>query len=357
MTKVWTGGDGTFFPTNPVNPVSIGPGIYTLSFNPMRGLYLQHTRDKFEIPKKIYGHDEDFIKRVIRSFNNTNRNMGVLLTGLKGAGKTITGKIIANELNLPVIVISHNYDNVAEFINDINFECVIFIDEYEKVFMSDQRGKLLSCMDGVQATSTKSLYVLTTNNMYVNENLLNRPSRIRYVKKYEDLNKGQVAEIVGDLLTIKENTEDTIEVISKLDSITIDLVIELIKDANLHEEPLSKFIGVFNCNQGESNHYSYKIIDKATGKVYYESITLKACLAPYTEIGSWLQDDGYNQIIQFLEPTGPNSCKARFHNPDYEAFHDLGSEEQEGKEEPPRYIEAEVYYQKSQRKHWAYSGC
>jgi SpoVK/Ycf46/Vps4 family AAA+-type ATPase len=323
----------------------------------VKGLYLQHTREKFEIPKKIYAHDKDFIKRVIRSFQSTNRNMGVLLTGLKGAGKTITAKIIANELNLPVILISHNYEGIPEFINDINFECVVFIDEYEKVFVRDERGKLLSCMDGTQTSTQKSLYLLTTNNLYVNENLLNRPSRVRYVKKYEDLNKGQVAEIVNDLLSIKENTEDTIEVISNLDSITIDLVIELIKEANLHEEPVSKFINVFNCNQDEKNENNYKIIDKQTGRVYYESVVLKETLAPYTERNKWLQDKDYCQILQFLEPTGENSCKVKLYNPDYaiyEALHE--NDDENNKNAPPMFIDADIYYERAKKKHWAYSG-
>lgn len=363
--RVWTGDGNVIYLSNPVSEVEVKPAIYELSFNPNRGLYLQKIREKFELPKKIYNMDTDFVRRVIKSFQNTNRNMGVLLTGIKGAGKTITGKIIANELNLPVILITHSYNGIAEFINSIDFECIVFIDEYEKVFPYDERGMLLTCMDGVQTSAKKALYILTTNSMYVNDNLLNRPSRVRYVRKYRDLEKCYITEIVNDLLNNKEHATDTIDVISKLDSITVDLIVELIREANLHEEPASKFISIFNCNQStHEQFYSYKLTDKVTGEVYYESTKLRGQICSYSPKNTWICDNDYSYFCLIIAQTGENSCKIKLLNPAYTAWSEPDDEDDEDNNSitktqsvcPPEYIEVDVVYEQAIRKHWMFAG-
>ena len=374
--RVWTGDTNVIYLSNPVSEVEVKPAIYELSFNPNRGLFLQKVRDKFELPKKVYNMDTDFIRRTIKSFQNTNRNMGVLLTGIKGAGKTITGKIIANELNLPVILITHAYGGIAEFINSIDFECVVFIDEYEKVFPHDERGTLLTCMDGVQTSAKKALYVLTTNSMYVNDNLLNRPSRVRYVRKYRDLEKCYITEIVNDLLINKDHAPDTIDVISKLDSITVDLIVELIREANLHEEPASKFISIFNCNQStHEQFYSYKLTDKITGEVYYESTKLRGSLGPHATKNTWIYDSSHSYFCLVLAQTGENSCQVKLLNPAYTAWWKIDRDEDDEDSDdntsnntenetkveaaksvcPPEYIEVDVAYEQIARKHWMFS--
>lgn len=378
--KIWTGDGNTIFLSNPVSPVKIEPAIYELSSSMVRGLFLQKVRKKFDLPPKIYNMDTEFIKRVIKSFHATNRNMGVLLTGIKGAGKTITGKIIANELNLPVILITERMNGIPEFINNIDFECVIFIDEYEKVFSEDERGHLLTCMDGVQTSIAKALYVLTTNSMYVNDNLLNRPSRVRYVRKYKDIEKAFVTEIVNDLLKNKDHVESTIDVISRLHSITVDLVVEIVREANLHNEPANKFMSIFNCNQSSYEQlYSYKIVDKNTNRVYYDNIMLKASLSPDINKNTWILDKSHNYFCIIYEQTGENSLKMKLKNPDYLTWratgnldeddhdNDFSDEEEETKATtsasakpavftpPPEYIIVDVVCEQIQKKHWMYA--
>lgn len=380
--KIWTGDSNSIFLSNPVSPVKIEPAIYELSFSQIRGLFLQKVRNKFDLPPKIYNMDTEFIKRVIKSFHATNRNMGVLLTGIKGAGKTITGKIIANELNLPVILITERMGGIPEFINSIDFECVIFIDEYEKVFSEDERGQLLTCMDGVQTSIAKALYVLTTNSMYVNDNLLNRPSRVRYVRKYKDIEKAFVTEIVNDLLKNKDHVESTIDVISRLHSITVDLVVEIVREANLHNEPANKFMDIFNCNQSTYEQlYDYKIVDKNTQRVYYDKVTVKSMLSIDINKNTWILDKSHNYFCIIHEQTGENSVKMKLKNPDYLTWratgrfagdeddhaNDFSDEQEETKASegvsetkraiapPPEYITADVICEQIQKKHWMYA--
>ena len=62
----------------------------------------------------------------------------------------------------------------------INFDCIFFFDEYEKEF----RESVLSFMDGVRNSQYRKIFLLTTNELEINNNLLGRPSRIRYVRSF-----------------------------------------------------------------------------------------------------------------------------------------------------------------------------
>ena len=353
---VWSGSKTSIYRVSQVSPIEVAPAIYNLRFDRQAGkLFLSYAYDKFDLPAKIYDMDVDFVKRTIVSYKNSSKSMGVLLNGLKGAGKTVTTKIIANELNLPVIIISEPNELIPDFIQQIDFECIVLADEYEKVFRHDDRGLLLSCMDGTQNSKGKVLYLLTTNNLYINENLLNRPSRIRYVKTYNNLKSGQVKEIVNDLLINKEHESDAIECLSRLDIITVDLIIELIKEANLHEEPISKFITIFNCNRGGADSVtSHNIINKETGEVIYSDISLREYLSPQTVRNQWISDEEHNYILKVIEPTGENTSRVLINNPAYSAYEELEEEEQEKTTEPPATLTLEIIYERIPRKHWAF---
>lgn len=98
--------------------------------------------------------------------------------GLKGTGKTIGAKILSNRMGIPVILVNAPYNGLLDFIQSLCFECVVLIDEAEKTF--HENGEiLLKMIDGVYNEKRK-LYLLTTNNLYLDSNLLGRPGRIRY---------------------------------------------------------------------------------------------------------------------------------------------------------------------------------
>ena len=83
---------------------SLPVGIYSISLT-MTGYHLDKYADKFVFPYKMYGLQEDFIDHVIKTYSNTEGNLGIMLTGTKGTGKTVTAKELANKLNLPVIIV------------------------------------------------------------------------------------------------------------------------------------------------------------------------------------------------------------------------------------------------------------
>lgn len=249
--------------TKQINELPVG--IYTLEQS-IFGFYLSRIEDSFEFGYKLYGLEQSLIERIVKTWKTTNKNLGVLLNGLKGTGKTVTSKVICNELKLPVILVNSNPESggIPEFLNNITQEIVVFIDEYEKIFGSD--AELLTIMDGVLSGSSRKLFLLTTNDTHINDNLLQRPSRIRYHKKFNDLQPSVIAEIVDDLLLYPEFREETLSAISNLQVITIDVVKAIVEEVNIHKESPKDFVDVFNVKKITGRYNVHQIIETKDGK-------------------------------------------------------------------------------------------
>jgi SpoVK/Ycf46/Vps4 family AAA+-type ATPase len=249
--------------TNQINDLPVG--VYTLNQS-MFGFYLERIDDKFEFNHKLYGLETSLIKRVVKTWKGTDRNLGILLNGLKGTGKTVSAKVICNELELPVILINSNPEGggIPEFLNQIEQDVIVFIDEYEKIFGED--SELLTVMDGVLTGTSRKLFLLTTNRTYVNDNMLQRPSRIRYFKTFKDLSPAVIEEIVDDTLIHKKFKADTISAISNLEIITIDIVKSIIEEVNLHNESPKEFMDVFNVKKITGKYSIFSILKDENGK-------------------------------------------------------------------------------------------
>jgi Cdc6-like AAA superfamily ATPase len=244
-------------------------GVYVLNKS-MFGFYLDRIEEKFEFGHKLYGLETSLIERVIKTWNSTNKNLGVLLNGLKGTGKTVTAKVICNRLNLPVILVNENPDGggIPDYLNEIEQDVIVMMDEYEKVFGED--SELLTVMDGVLTSSSRKLFMLTTNNTYINENLLQRPSRIRYQKTFKDLSPEIIEEIVDDLLKYKKHKGELLSAISNLEVITIDVVKSIIEEVNIHNESPSVFMDVFNVKKITGKYTVTKLTETKGGEVIEE---------------------------------------------------------------------------------------
>lgn len=354
-SKIWVQSGGAIFQTSPTTPVEIKPGVYNVLYSDKLGHYLSYSYEKYKMPPKIYGSDDKFAQRVVKSFGAGDKNLGVLLNGLKGAGKTVTAKIICNLLNLPVLCVSEPHQNLPIFISNLDFDCVIFIDEYEKVMAHDERGLLLSCMDGAQVPKNKILWLMTTNTLNINENLLNRPSRIRYMKTYADLDKETILAIVKDSIVDEKFTQDVVDTVSGFDMITIDLVKELINEVNVHCEPASKFISIFNCNKSNSRYqgFSYKLVNADTEEVLYEKVKLDAYLSVHAQKGRWFTDmESHRYLCLITETTSETSAKMKITNPEYMKWADACDDDVKAPEE---YLNLNVRYEELKNKHWAFA--
>lgn len=215
-----------------------GNGIFRIYEDPIRKrLGLERIDDSFTFNFKIYDLDcEDVVARVIKTwtsklFAESNKNLGVIFNGLKGTGKTIAAKMLSNRTGMPVIVIHKPMGGMLEFIQSLCFECVILIDEAEKTFKEEQEV-LLKMIDGVY-NNTRKLYILTTNKLCVDENLLGRPGRIRYIKEFSNLSAKAINAVIEDNLMDMSLKEGILRLVDSLEISTIDILKSIIEECNI----------------------------------------------------------------------------------------------------------------------------
>lgn len=243
MKQKWINEGGRFFPI---------PGYATIYNTPGDGVYqiyedlqsnrlgLEKIAETFEFPFKLYdlGCDKVF-EQIEETWNSKvfkagNKNLGVIFNGIKGTGKTIAAKVLSNRLGMPAVIISRPYDGLQEFVQSLCFECVVLIDEAEKTFEKN-KDMLLKMIDGVYNDSRK-LYVLTTNRLTVDENLIGRPGRIRYINQFGNLSAQAVNEFIADNLEDMSKKDSVLELVDSLTISTIDILRSIVDEINIHGE-------------------------------------------------------------------------------------------------------------------------
>lgn len=189
--------------------------VYYLKYDRFEDDVYLDADGKLDLPEKIYeGLDEDrFVNQVMTHFNSTTEtNTGVLLTGLKGSGKTLMSKRLAIETNLPIIIVDKGCPVRATitFFVRMTQPCVVIFDEIEKNSRYWNSDDLLSLLDGVQGTC-KKLVILTCNqDSELSDNIKDRCSRIRYYKVFKGISDNTIESIVRD----KIHDKDAIDVVN-----------------------------------------------------------------------------------------------------------------------------------------------
>lgn len=194
----------------------------------------------------------------MKTYESTSSNLGILFNGVKGTGKTITAKLIANQMKLPIIIINTPYPGLENFISKLNCNCVLFFDEFEKNFTreDDNDVRLLSVMDGVFNSQYRKIFLLTTNKLSINENFIGRPSRIRYHKSFGNLSTEVIEEYLNDNLINKEKTQEVLQYVDTLAISTIDILKCIVEELNIHGCSINDFKSFINVEQAK---YSYKV--------------------------------------------------------------------------------------------------
>ena len=279
--------DGNIFnqgsATTVSHPEGLPKGIYEVKLS-MAGFYLSKIAESFTFDYKLYGLNKKFIDYVLKTYENTTGNLGILLDGIKGTGKTVVAKEICNHLQLPVILVqsmgSDTNDKLIKYLSTaIDFDCIFFFDEYEKEFKDS--SDVLSFMDGTYNSIYRKVFLLTTNELNVDPNLLGRPSRIRYKKSFGNLSEEVTREILNDILEDKTAIEKVIELTHSMNIITIDLIKAIATEINIHgAEALPDIKETFNIEFSKFS-YLYKIIQVRHYNVEFTPENIKNLLQTY----------------------------------------------------------------------------
>lgn len=287
--NIWIQDGNTFIKgsaTTKAHPEGLPKGIYEIKES-MTGYYLNRLGDSFVFNYKLYGINSEFIDHFVKTYNNTTGNLGVLFNGIKGTGKTVTAEELCNQLGLPVIIVKSckEADGMLKFLaTQINFDCIFFFDEYEKEFK--ESSSVLSFMDGVHNSQYRKIFLLTTNELEINNNLLGRPSRIRYVRSFGNLPEETTLELLNDILIDKDAIEPVLDLIRQMQIITVDLVKALAQEVNIHgKDKIDLIRKNFNL---EFSNFTYIV----------ESIELKPTLLKNS---SNINEQLFNKIIESRE--------------------------------------------------------
>lgn len=199
---------------------------------------------------KIYGNSQVRANHIVEAFrkNDAEHNLGVLLSGGRGLGKTLTTRLVIEQLkdDYPVVVISEYMAGMADFLSHLK-NTIILMDEFEKFMSGNIKGddnsneqtkqeSILSVLDG-NTGSAGNLYLLTVNNTYkLDENLISRPGRIRYHYTYESEDASVVRAYCADNLNDQSKIEEVVSVLGSTKYVSMDIISSFVDELNKFPE-------------------------------------------------------------------------------------------------------------------------
>lgn len=240
------------------------PATYTINVSPMGEMYLD-VIDNFSLPAKLYGSTTAHADRILRTFNDRTASTGVLLTGVKGSGKSLLAKTLSTrclEAGIPTLVIAKPYcgEDFNAFIQKIEQPMVVLFDEFEKVYDHSQQEAMLTLLDGLYPT--KKLFVLTCNDQYrVNSHMRNRPGRLYYSLTFNGLEEPEIRGYCEDNLLNKHHIDDVVKFAGLFGEFNFDMLKALVEEMNRFNEPVGEAFRMLNTQPGSdtSERQSYDI--------------------------------------------------------------------------------------------------
>jgi hypothetical protein len=191
--------------------------VYKVHFNPMTGFSLLAT-DEIHVTEKVYGMSNAKVEKTLIRFEQFERNLGVLLSGPKGIGKSLFTKSLAEACvnhGYPVVIVNEDNDGLTDFIDSIKQKVVVVFDEFDKVFSMERQDQMLSLFDGI--SQGKKMYIITCNELRkISNYIVNRPGRFHFHYRFDYPTVDEVKEYLHDNLS--EEYYDQINAVANFSS-------------------------------------------------------------------------------------------------------------------------------------------
>lgn len=209
MRAVNSGNTYTIYDNSIQLLTSLPAQTYLVNFDKQSGFFLSKYAD-IQVSEKMYGVHNTKLNKVMAAFGTFERNIGVILSGDKGIGKSSFAKLLAVECvktGIPVVVVNTYIPGIAEYLASFDQTVMVLFDEFDKTFKSSNNGmdaqaEMLTLFDGL--AQGKKMFVVTCNSLTgLNDFLVNRPGRFHYHFRFGY----PTAEDIREYLSDKVNKE------------------------------------------------------------------------------------------------------------------------------------------------------
>ena len=272
-------------------------GTYTICFSKNIGFYLT-TRDDMVVKEKIYGCHLDKARKVLSAFKEFERSLGVIMSGAKGIGKSISAKLIAAEAladGMPVIICDRYIPGIASFIESVEQEVMILFDEFDKAFAKTEdenpQASMLSLFDGTAIG--KKLYVVTCNYLNgLNDYLVNRPGRFHYHFRFDYPDADGIREYLRDKIANDEDRQQIEEVVtfSKKVDLNYDCLRAIAFEIN-HGATFAEAVKDLNIVNIEEERYTL-VLRMTNGTTFQDESVCIDLFDKGSRVRTWMRRDG-----------------------------------------------------------------
>lgn len=223
------------------------PKAYIVRFDSLSGFYLEEYKDIEVREEKIYGTQSEKAKKILKMYLRFERNLGVILSGDKGIGKSLFARYLAVQAirkGIPVLVIDRYVPEISSYLEKLDQRAMLLFDEFDKTFGSisplegeqEPQTELLSLFDGI--SGGRKLFVITCNEIKaLSDYIVNRPGRFHYHLRFDYPSEEEIRNYLTDKLDKKYYGEiETIIGFSRKVDLNYDCLRAIVQEINSGEK-------------------------------------------------------------------------------------------------------------------------